>query len=121
MKDANTESLNEVVSKFQTNRGTYDFILPLNTLFADQPKILKENMQDAIRPSVNNLAGSDPTLNRDLSEEFDLEELVDEVKINYLKKAVKLSHGNIGEASEILGYKNYQTLQYALEKYNIEY
>ena len=26
----------------------------------------------------------------------------------------------VGEASEVLGYKNYQTLQYALEKYNIE-
>jgi transcriptional regulator with GAF, ATPase, and Fis domain len=90
------------------------------TLFADQPKISKENMQDAIRPSVNNFAGNDPTLNRDISDGFDLEELVDEVKINYLKKAIKLAHGNIGEASEVLGYKNYQTLQYALEKYNIE-
>jgi DNA-binding NtrC family response regulator len=91
------------------------------TLFADQPKISKENMQDAIRPSVNNFAGNDPTLNRDMSDGFDLEGLVDEVKINYLKKAIKLSHGNIGEASEVLGYKNYQTLQYALEKYNIEF
>ena len=91
------------------------------TLFADQPKISKENMQDAIRPSVNNFSGNDPTLNRDISGGFDLEGLVDEVKINYLKKAIKLAHGNIGEASEVLGYKNYQTLQYALEKYNIEF
>ena len=91
------------------------------TLFSDQPKILKENMQDAIRPSVNDFAGNDPTLNRDMSDGFDLEGLVDEVKINYLKKAIKLTHGNIGEASEVLGYKNYQTLQYALEKYNIEF
>ena len=45
-------------------------------------------MQDAIRPSVNDFAGNDPTLNRDMSDGFDLEGLVDEVKINYLKKAV---------------------------------
>ena len=91
------------------------------TLFSDQPKISKENMQDAVRPSVNNFSGNDSTLNRDMSDGFDLEGLVDEVKINYLKKAIKISHGNIGEASEVLGYKNYQTLQYALEKYNIEF
>ena len=91
------------------------------TIFSDQPIISKENMQDAIQPSVNNYAGNDTILNRDLSDGFDLEGLVDEVRADYIKKAVKLTRGNIKEASEILGYKNYQRLQYALEKYDIKF
>jgi transcriptional regulator with GAF, ATPase, and Fis domain len=91
------------------------------TLFADQPKISKENMQDAIGPSVNNLVGKGSILNRNLSEKFELEKLVDEVKIHYLKKVIKQTRGSIGEASKILGYKNYQSVQYALEKYKIKF
>ena len=77
-------------------------------------------MQDAIGPSVNNLVGKGSILNRDLSEKFELEKLVDEIKIHYLKKAMKQTRGSIGEASKILGYKNYQSVQYALDKYKIK-
>ena len=34
MQEAKKISLNEVVSKFLTNRGTYDFYMPLQTIFA---------------------------------------------------------------------------------------
>lgn len=48
-----------------------------------------------------------------------LEHEITEIKKNYIQKALEISNGNKTEASRLLGYKNYQTLAYDIEKLGI--
>jgi transcriptional regulator with PAS, ATPase and Fis domain len=86
------------------------------TLFADTEKISKESMREAIQPLFNNGVETDNILNRDLSEGINLEELIDDVKTHYLKRAMKEAGENKSKAAKILGLTNYQTLDNWLKK-----
>lgn len=62
----------------------------------------------------------DSILGRELSQQFDFNELVSEVYRHYIERALRESHGNKRKAAELLGLKNYQTLSNWMEKYHIE-
>ena len=54
VQDAKTNSLNKVVSKFLTDRGTYDHYLPLKTIFACFIflRLLSQKFPDYFRRSI---------------------------------------------------------------------
>ena len=59
-------------------------------------------------------------VNDDLySEDFDVYSAIDRVKRDYIERALDRS-GNIGDATNLLGIKNYQTLQNWMAKLEID-
>ena len=60
-------------------------------------------------------------LDRPLGDGFDLEELVEEVKRHYLRRAMEEADGSKVEATRLLGLSNYQTLSNWLDRYGVEY
>lgn len=50
---------------------------------------------------------------------FDLDGYLDEIKENYIKKALKETGGNITKASKLLKYNNYQTLKNNMKQLGI--
>ncbi|MFP4180823.1 MAG: sigma-54 interaction domain-containing protein [Spirochaetaceae bacterium] len=58
-------------------------------------------------------------LNRPLDKELNIEELIDEVKRHYLRRAMEAADGSKVKAARLLGLSNYQTLSNWLEKYGI--
>ena len=52
-------------------------------------------------------------------DDFDVYRAIDDVKRNYIERALTRSR-NIGEASKLLGVRNYQTLQNWMEKLGMD-
>jgi hypothetical protein len=52
-------------------------------------------------------------------DDFDVYSAIDNVKRNYIERALTRS-GNVGEASKLLGIRNYQTLQNWMEKLGMD-
>jgi DNA-binding NtrC family response regulator len=52
-------------------------------------------------------------------DDFDVYRAIDNVKRNYIERALTRS-GNVGEASKLLGIRNYQTLQNWMEKLGMD-
>lgn len=63
----------------------------------------------------------DGLLGRRLGKGFDIQELIDEVKRNYLSRAMNEAGGSKVKAAKLLGMSNYQTLSNWLDKYGIDY
>ena len=67
-----------------------------------------------------------PSLNIDndsgvsLGEGVSLENLINELKIKYLRKAMREAGGNKAKAAELLGYENYQRLDAQLKRFEIK-
>ena len=62
---------------------------------------------------------TDNILNREVGREFNVNKLLNELEIHYIKKAFKLTDKKV-KAAELLGYNNHQTLKNRMEKLGLE-
>ena len=59
-------------------------------------------------------------LEKSLGNGFDLEELLGEVAVSYMGRAMEETRGNKSLAADLLGFKNYQTLSNWLKRYGMD-
>ncbi len=59
-------------------------------------------------------------LGRDISQGIDINQVISEVSTHYIERALTEANGSKSKAAEMLGIKNYQTLNNRMEKYGIE-
>ena len=59
-------------------------------------------------------------LNRDISQGIDINRIISEVCAHYIGRALTESNASKSKAAELLGLKNYQTLNNWMEKYGID-
>ncbi|KZY60178.1 AAA family ATPase [Oleiphilus sp. HI0071] len=58
-------------------------------------------------------------LGRDVSQGIDIQEIMGDVAVEYIRQALEVSSQNKTRAAQLLGLKNYQTLNNWMEKYGI--
>ncbi|WP_335901550.1 sigma-54 dependent transcriptional regulator [Shewanella algae] len=63
---------------------------------------------------------SDSILNRNVSQGFDLQLVIEEVERHYITSALNEAAGNKRKAAQLLGYNNHQTLSNKMKKLAIE-
>jgi DNA-binding NtrC family response regulator len=74
-----------------------------------------------VENSVLGMDGSTETvLGKPLGGGFDLEELLAEVAVSYLERAMDQTADNKSAAADLLGFKNYQTLSNWLKRYGLD-
>ena len=61
----------------------------------------------------------DSLLARDISQGIDIKEIIGQISADYIRRAMDYTGHNKKRAAELLGFKNYQTLNNWMEKYNI--
>lgn len=86
------------------------------SLWATGNKITAVDIQQALFSMPNSDRG---ILDRDLSQGIDIQELISEVVQHYIPLALAEAKENKTKAAELLGLKNYQTLNNWIEKYNV--
>ena len=59
-------------------------------------------------------------LGRDISQGIDINEIISEVSAHYIERALTESGGSKSKAADLLGMKNYQTLNNWMEKYGVK-
>ena len=59
-------------------------------------------------------------LNRPLGNGLDLKQLLSDVAVHYLRRAMEESHGNKSKAADLVGLPSYQTLTNWLERYEVK-
>ena len=72
-------------------------------IWSDKDKIEKKDAENAILKIPKQ--EEDNLLDLPLGEDFQLEEIVDKVKIEYIRKAMEQAGGNKSKAARLLGYK----------------
>jgi len=73
-----------------------------------------------IRQALFNMPEQDSgLLNKDVSQGVDIQEIIGCVAADYIRKALAHSGQNKTRAAQLLGLKNYQTLNNWMEKYGI--
>lgn len=87
--------------------------------WSDEQTITKANMQASIQSQSSVFPKNDEILNRSIEEGVVLEEIIDEVKTHYLKRAWEASGKRKTKTAKLLGYANYQVLSKLFEKYEI--
>jgi transcriptional regulator with PAS, ATPase and Fis domain len=65
-------------------------------------------------------AGSIDVLQRPLGDSFSLQQLLDEIEVHYLQRAMAEAQGNKTRAAALLGVANYQTLSNRLLKHGLD-
>lgn len=86
------------------------------SLWATGNKINSVDIQQALFSMPE---GNTEILGRDVSQGVDIQELITEIVQHYIPRAMAESHNNKTKAAELLGLKNYQTLNNWIEKYGI--
>ncbi len=97
----------------------------LNTLrrlavWSDDIMISADDVTEALLGMPSAAARGDDILGQELSQDFDLTELLDRVERHYIEKAWLESGKRKKEATEMLGLSNYQTFSKRLEKYGLK-
>ncbi|WP_024300134.1 sigma-54 interaction domain-containing protein [Methylomicrobium lacus] len=77
----------------------------------------EEDIRDAL---LETRPARDGILWRDISQGIDIDEIIKEVSVHYIERAIKENQGNKSKAAAMLGLKNYQTLNNWIEKYNVK-
>lgn len=73
-----------------------------------------------IRQSLFQMPGKEPDpLNKDVSQGIDIQELIGDISAKYIRQALDCTGHNKTRAAQLLGLKNYQTLNNWMEKYSI--
>ena len=80
------------------------------TLWSSKEIIEIEDIQEAILESPNISKKEEGILNQDLSSNINLPEIIEQVKMHYLKRALQKTQNNKTKAAKLLGIKNYQTI-----------
>lgn len=77
-----------------------------------------EDARQALLPNLQNEKAYD--LERPIAKGFNLQELLGEIAISYIEKALLESGSKKSKAAELLGFSNYQTLSNWMKRYGIE-
>lgn len=77
----------------------------------------EEDIRDAL---LETRPARDGILGRDISQGIDIDEIIKEVSVHYIERALKENQGNKSKTAAMLGLKNYQTLNNWIEKYNVK-
>jgi transcriptional regulator with PAS, ATPase and Fis domain len=72
--------------------------------------VIDDKLLKSVIISVSKL-NEDVIESKEMEFPFNLNEYLDQIKSNYIKKALQKTGGNTSKASKLLGYKNYQTLK----------
>lgn len=94
-------------------------ILVRSALHAKSSKIRKEEIEEALQ--LLPVRDDFQILNRTIDEGFDLEGVLSEVSRHYIERAKKQTSGNRSRAAQLLGFKNYQTLDARSHKLGISW
>jgi transcriptional regulator with PAS, ATPase and Fis domain len=86
------------------------------SLWATGNKITAADIQQALFSMPDSKSG---LLERDVSQGIDIQELMAEIVQHYIPRALAEVKDNKTKAAELLGLKNYQTLNNWIEKYNV--
>jgi transcriptional regulator with PAS, ATPase and Fis domain len=97
----------------------------LNTLqraavWSDDETMGQDAIKYAILVTPSSQAKSDDILNRPMDSVLNLEEVMATVARHYLQRALEQTKRNKTQAAALLGFRNYQTLNNWMEKYEVE-
>jgi DNA-binding NtrC family response regulator len=97
----------------------------LNTLhraavWSDGPEITGKDMKEAILTIPVTKRSYENIMNKTIEDSFDLQKLIEEVTVHYLKLAMGQTNNNKTKAAKLLGLANYQTLANWLNKFGLE-
>ena len=81
--------------------------------------ITDQDVRDNLFPVIDNTNSKSAGLELSFDSNFELERVISELEISYIQKALKDTGGNKTKAAELLGIKNYQTLNNKIKKYKI--
>jgi len=84
-------------------------------------EISKSDIEGSINYSEKDSSRINSIFDRSLGEEFRIDEIIAEVTRHYLKKAIKQSGGKRIKAARLMGFKNHQTFNNWLERYNVKF
>ncbi len=87
------------------------------SLWGSGNKILESDINEAMLDTPRH---SQQVLERDISQGVDINDILREVSIHYIERAIAESAGSKTKAAELLNLKNYQTLNNWMEKYGIK-
>ncbi len=87
-------------------------------VMTDTDRIDREDMMEAIGDMV---LGKPVLSEPSLGNGFDLEEHLNSLRKQYLRKAMREAHGNKSKAARLLGIKHYQTLDAQLERLQVDW
>lgn len=82
--------------------------------------ITEEDMREAILPVAKAKRPCEGTKDKSIENGINLQEILSDVAVHYLKIAMEKTNNNKTKAAELLGISNYQTLTNWLKKYGLE-
>ena len=86
------------------------------TLWGDSDKISESDMREAMlspQPKEQQILG------RDVTQGIDINEIIKEVSVHYIERALAESGNSKTKAAELLGFNSYQTLNNWMKKNGI--
>jgi len=89
-------------------------------VWSDGNTINKADMQACIRLQIKKSTNGDQILNQSIENGINLPELVDQVKVHYLKRAWETTGKSKRKTTELLSLSSYQVLSNWLVNYGIE-
>lgn len=87
------------------------------SLWSSEGHISREDMQQAFFHRASTQTG---LLEREVSQGIDIQSIISELVGHYIPKALSAAQGNKSRAAELLGLKNYQTLNNWMDKHNVK-
>lgn len=100
-------------------RQLYNALLQA-AVMAEGDTIQKHDITDAVAEMVAEASFADDVLEQPLGENFNLQEHLNKIHRNYLRRAMQEAGGVKTRASKLLGISNYQTLDAQLKRLNVE-
>jgi transcriptional regulator with PAS, ATPase and Fis domain len=86
------------------------------SLWGTSAKISESDMKEAMLTASPK---AEDVLGRDISQGIDINEIIRDVSVHYIERALTESSGRKTKAAELLSLKNYQTLNNWMEKYKV--
>jgi DNA-binding NtrC family response regulator len=100
-------------------RQLYNALLQA-AVMAEGDTLQTHDITDAVSEMVEEASFADDVLEQPLGEDFNLQEHLNELHRQYLRRAMKETGGVKSRASKLLGIPNYQTLDAQLKRLNVE-
>jgi len=94
-------------------------VLVQAAVLSDRDTLDRSDLLSALGEMPNESRGSTTLLGRALGDGFDLEELLNDVHREYLRRAMQEAKGIKAHAARLLGMKNYQTLDAQLKRLGV--
>ncbi|HFE39345.1 MAG TPA: hypothetical protein ENK06_13175, partial [Gammaproteobacteria bacterium] len=96
-------------------RELYSTILRAS-LWSTSDEITGKELQEAMFEHVQQ---ENNVLEKPFNEQFKIEELLDEIRLHYVNRALKDANNHITKAAKLLGLTNYQTLRNWMKKFDL--